>query len=179
MSEKLPTREQALQFLIESGCRENVIRHVEAVSALAVEIAEACRKKGFSVDLRLVEIGGLMHDIGRAKTHSVHHAVLGADIAKSLGLPEPVISIIKRHVGGGITTREAQKLRWPKDVYVPLTLEEKIVSYADKLIEGSRRVPIETTIEELSKELPPPAIQRLWRLHEEMLVLVGDCECLP
>jgi uncharacterized protein len=179
VSEKLPTREQALQFLKESGCRENVIRHVEAVSALAVEIAEACRKKGFSVDLRLVEIGGLMHDIGRAKTHSVHHAVLGADIAKSLGLSEPVISIIKRHVGGGITTREAQKLGWPKDVYVPLTLEEKIVSYADKLIEGSRRVPIETTIEELSKELPPLAIQRLWRLHEEMLVLVGDCECLP
>jgi len=179
VSEKLTTREQALQFLIESGCRENVIRHVEAVSALAVEIAVACRKKGFNVDLWLVEIGGLMHDIGRAKTHTVHHAVLGADIAKSLGLPEPVISIIKRHVGGGITTREAQKLGWPKDVYVPLTLEEKIVSYADKLIEGSRRVPIETTIEELSKELPPPAIQRLWRLHEEMLVLVGDCECLP
>jgi len=179
VSEKLPTREQALQFLRESGCRENVIRHVEAVSALAVEIAEACRKRGYNVDLQLVEIGALLHDIGRARTHSVHHAVLGADIAKSLGVPEPVISIIKRHVGGGITAREARKLGWPKDIYVPLTLEEKIVSYADKLIEGPRRVPIEITIEELSKELPPPAIQRLWRLHEEMSVLVGDCQCLP
>ena len=179
VSEKLPTREQALLYLRESGCRENVIRHVEAVSALAVEIAKSVRKKGFNVDLQLVEIGGLLHDIGRAKTHSVHHAVLGADIAKSLGLPEPVLSIIKRHVGGGITAGEAQRLGWPKDIYVPLTLEEKIVSYADKLIEGSRRVPIEVTIEELSKELPPPAIQRLWRLHEEMLVLAGDCECLP
>jgi uncharacterized protein len=179
VSEKLPTREQALLYLRESGCRENVIRHVEAVSALAVEIAKSVRKRGFNVDLQLVEIGGLLHDIGRAKTHSVHHAVLGADIAKSLGLPEPVLSIIKRHVGGGITAGEAQRLGWPKDIYVPLTLEEKIVSYADKLIEGSRRVPIEVTIEELSKELPPPAIQRLWRLHEEMLVLVGDCECLP
>ena len=179
MSEKLPTREQALRFLIESGCLQNVIRHVEAVSALAVEIAEACRKKGYNVDVHLVEIGGLLHDIGRAKTHSVHHAVLGADIAKSLGLPEPIISIIKRHVGGGITPREARKLGWPKDVYVPLTLEEKIVSYADKLIEGSRRVPIEVTMTELSKELPAPAIQRLWKLHEEMLILVGDCECLP
>jgi uncharacterized protein len=179
VSEKLPTRGQALQFLRESGCRENVVRHVEAVSALAVEIAEACRKKGYKVDLRLVEIGGLLHDIGRAKTHSVHHAVLGADIAKSFGLPEPVISIIKRHVGGGITAGEARKLGWPRDVYVPLTLEEKIVSYADKLIAGSGRVPIGITIEELSKELPPLAIQRLWRLHEEMLVLVGDCECLP
>lgn len=178
-SERLPTRELALQFLRESGCRENVIRHAEAVSALAVEIAKACRKKGFEVDIQLVEIGGLLHDIGRAKTHSVHHAVIGAEIAKSLGLPEQVLSIIKRHVGGGITAEEARKLGWPRDIYVPLTLEEKIVSYADKLVEGSKRVPIETTIEELSRELPPPAIQRLWRLHEEMLVLVGDCECIP
>jgi uncharacterized protein len=179
VSEKLPTREQALQFLRQSGCRDNVIRHVETVSALAVEIAEACKEKGYDVDLELVEVGALFHDIGRSKTHSVHHAVIGAEIAKSLGLPEAVISIIKRHVGGGITTREAKKLGWPRDTYVPLTLEEKIVSYADKLIEGSRRVPIEKTIEQLAEELPSPAIERIWRLHEEMLALVGDCECLP
>lgn len=179
VSEKLPTRDQALGFLRESGCRENVVRHCEAVSALAVEIAEACRKKGYNVDVQLVEIGALLHDIGRAKTHTVHHAVLGAEIARSLDLPESLVSIIKRHVGGGITATEAQKLGWPRDIYVPLTLEEKIVSYADKLIEGSRRVPIEVTIEELSRELPAPAIQRLWKLHEEMLILVGDCECLP
>jgi len=179
VSEKLPTTEQALRFLRESGCKENVIRHVEAVSTLAVEIAEACRNRGHTVDVKLVEIGGLLHDIGRARTHSVHHAVLGADIARSLGLPEPVISIIKRHVGGGIASREAHNLGWPRDIYVPQTLEEKIVSYADKLIEGSRRVPITVTIEELSKELPPVAIERLWKLHEEMLTLVGDCGCLP
>jgi uncharacterized protein len=179
VSEKLPTREQALQFLKQSGCRQNVIRHVEAVSQLACEIAEACREKGYPVDLELVEIGGLLHDIGRGKTHSVHHAVIGAEIARSLRLPESVVSIIKRHVGGGITAREAKKLGWPKDVYVPQTLEEKIVCYTDKLIEGSRRVPIEKTIDQFSHELPPGAIERIWKLHEEMLALVGDYDCLP
>lgn len=179
VSEKLPTREQALVFLRQTGCRPNVIRHTEAVSQLAVEMAEDCRQRGYEVNAELVEIGALLHDIGRARTHSVHHAVAGAEIAKQLGLPEQVIRIIKRHVGGGITQKEARKLGWPKDIYTPETIEEKIVSYADKLIEGARRVPINRTIKELSQELPPPAIERIWKLHEEMLALVGDCECPP
>jgi uncharacterized protein len=179
VSEKLPSREQALQLLHQSGCSGNVINHCEAVAELAVEIAEACRKRGLDVNLELVEIGALLHDIGRSKTHSVHHSVIGAQIAEELGLPESVILIIKRHVGGGITAKEARKLGWPKGIYVPQTLEEKIVSYADKLIEGSQRVPIERTIENFSRELPPSAIARIRRLHEEMLALIGDCKCLP
>lgn len=179
MSEKLPSREQATLFLRKSGATRNVIRHCNAVAELAVDIARACQKRGLNVDLELVEIGALLHDIGRAKTHSVHHAITGKEIAESLGLPEPIISIIKRHVGGGITTMEAKQLGWPKDIYVPQTLEEKIVSYADKLVEGSRRVPIEKTINKFSKKLPASSITRMWRLHKEMSTLIGDCECLP
>jgi uncharacterized protein len=179
VSEQLPSREQALHLLHRSGCLGNVIKHCEAVTELAVEIANTCKEKGLDVNLELVEIGALLHDIGRAKTHSVHHAIIGAEIAKSYGLPEPVISIIKRHVGGGITASEARKLGWPRGIYVPRTLEEKIVSYADKLVEGSQRVPIEVTIKKFSKELPQSAIARIWRLHEEMLSLIGDCGCLP
>ncbi|MGB9756422.1 MAG: TIGR00295 family protein [Candidatus Bathyarchaeales archaeon] len=178
MSEKLPSKEEAIHFLRKSGCSTNVIKHCETVAELALEIAKTCKEKGYDVNLDLVEIGALLHDIGRSKTHSVHHAIIGAEIAQTLGLPKPIISIIKRHVGGGITTTEAKKLGWPKDVYVPITLEEKIVSYADKLVEGSRRVPIERTIKSLSKELPPSAIARIQRLHNEMLTLIGDCKCL-
>lgn len=178
MSEPLPTREQALHILHKSGCLRNVIKHCEAVANLAVEIAEICKEKGLNVDLQLVEIGAILHDIGRAKTHSVHHAIIGAEMAKLYGLPNPVISIIKRHVGGGITQSEARKLGWPKDTYIPKTLEEKIVSYADKLIEGSHRVPIEVTLAKFSKELPSSAVARIRRLHEEMLGLIGDCKCI-
>ena len=177
MSEKLPSREEAVQLLIRSGCSRNVIKHCEAVAELALEIAETCREKGLDVDVKLVEIGALLHDIGRAKTHSVHHAIIGAEIAKSLGMPDPVIAIIKRHVGGGITAKEAKKLGWPKDTYTPKTLEEKIVAYSDKLIEGAQRVPIEKTIESFSKKLPPSAVMRIRKLHEEMMRLIGDCKC--
>ena len=175
MSEKLPSREQALKLLHESKCSVKVIKHCRAVTKLALEIAEACREKGLNIDLELVEIGALLHDVGRSKTHTVNHAVVGVEIAKSAGLPEPVISIIKTHVGGGITVSDAEKLGWPKDVYVPITLEEKIVSYADKLIEGSKRVPIEITIEKLSRELKGDAAERVRKLHEEITGLVGDC----
>jgi uncharacterized protein len=178
VSERLPSKEQALYFLHKSGCSANVIRHCETVAELALEIAKACKEKGLDVNLELVEIGALLHDIGRSKTHSVHHAIIGAEIAESMGLPKQVVSIIKRHVGGGITAREAKKLGWPKDIYVPISMEEKIVSYADKLVEGSRRVPIERTIENLSKELPPSAIARIQKMHKEMLTLIGDCKCL-
>lgn len=152
---------------------------MEAVSQLAVEMAKDCRQRGYEVNIELVEIGALLHDIGRVRTHSVHHAVAGAEIARHLGLPEQVIRIIKRHVGGGITQKEATKLGWPKDVYTPETIEEKIVSYADKLIEGARRVSIDRAIRQLSQEIPSSAIERIWKLHEEMLTLIGDCKCQP
>jgi uncharacterized protein len=174
VSEKLPSREQALRFLQENGCSATVIKHCKAVAELAVETAAACQEKGLKVNLKLVEIGALLHDVGRSKTHSVDHAVVGADIAKSAGLPKPVISIIKRHVGGGITTEEAEKLGWPKDIYMPITLEEKIVSYADKLIGDSKRVPIKTTMEQLSKEQKNGAAERVKKLHEEITNIIGE-----
>lgn len=177
MDEELPSREQALELLRKSGCSRRVVKHCEAVAKLAVEIAKTCQEKGLNVDLKLVEVGALLHDIGRSRTHSVHHAIVGAAIAEALGLPKSVTSIVKRHVGGGITVKEAKKLNWPKDVYVPKTLEEKIVSYADKLIEGSRPIPIKRTVEKLSKELPPQAVNRIWRLHEEISSIIGDREC--
>ncbi|MCW4044457.1 MAG: HDIG domain-containing protein [Candidatus Bathyarchaeota archaeon] len=175
MSERLPTREQALQLLRENQCSSKVIKHCNAVAKLAVETAETCREKGIHVNLALVEIGALLHDIGRSKTHTVHHAVVGAKILDAAGLPEPVIAIVKRHVGGGITSTEAEKLGWPNDVYTPVTLEEKIVSYADKLIEKAKRVPIEKAVEELAKEGRHEAAERVLKLHGEIAALVGDC----
>ena len=176
MNEKLPSSKTALRLLSECGCSNMVIAHCKAVSSLAVKFAEACESKGLDVDVNLVEVGALLHDIGRSKTHGVDHAVVGVDIAKSLNLPESVMSIIECHIGGGITADEAKELGWPVKDYLPSTLEEKLVTYADKLIEGLRVVPIENTLKKLTRELGEdhPAIDRVIRLHEELFPLIGD-----
>jgi uncharacterized protein len=174
VSSPLPSRAQALQLLHENKCSPAVIRHCEAVAEVALKTAQALKEKGFTVDFDLVEIGALLHDIGRSKTHTVNHAIAGAEIAEMVSLPEAVVSIIKRHVGGGITAAEAEKFGWPKDVYVPMTLEEKIVSYADKLIEDGKQAPIEVTIRKLVKEHKGDAAIRVRTLYEEIEHLLGE-----
>lgn len=176
MNEQLPTRQIALKLLSKSRCSRRVIEHCKTVASLAVQIAKACKEKGLNVDVQLVEIGALLHDIGRSRTHTVDHVVVGAEIARTLGLPSSVVSIIERHAGGGIDIDEAKRLGWPIKSYLPQTMEEKIVCYADKLIDGERRVRIERTIRKLSKELGKahPSLGRVEKLREEFSSLIGD-----
>ena len=178
MNEQLPSTQEALEILVKSGCPTTVINHCRTVAAVAKEIAENCRKKGANVNAQLVEVGALLHDVGRSKTHNINHPIAGADIARKFNLPENVVNIIERHMGGGITIDEAKQLGWPIRSYIPQTLEEKIVSYADKLIEGTRRVPIEQTLRKLSEELGKehPAIRRIRAIHEELASLIGDLD---
>ncbi len=140
---------------------------------MAVETATKLEAKGLKINIALVEVGALLHDIGRSKNHTVDHALVGAQIANSQSLPESVVNIIKRHVGGGITADEAEKFGWPKDDYSPQTLEEKVVSYADKLIDKSNRIPVEIEIERLQREKKSEAAERVRKLNEEITSLLG------
>jgi len=175
---QLPTRREALNLLVKAGCSPRVVEHCKRVSAFAVKIAKACQKKQPNVDVKLVEISGLLHDIGRSRTHSVDHALEGGKIARRFNLPESVALIIERHAGGGIPKEEAKKLGWPARDYLPKALEEKIVCYADKRVEGLRIVPIEKTVQAYAVDLGEnhPAIKRIWELHREITDLAGDLD---
>jgi uncharacterized protein len=170
----LPNREQAVKLLKDNNCPPQVISHCLAVADFALETARNLQRRGLKVDLALVEAGAVLHDIGRSKTHSVDHAPAGAQIAQTLNLPQQVIDIIKRHVGAGITPDEAERLGWPKDNYVPQTLEEKIVCYADKRIDHNQAVPIEAEIERLQEAGLAEAAERVRRLHVEITSLLGE-----
>ena len=61
MSEEPPSPQMALKLLSQSGCSKRVIAHCKVVTALALQIAKACEKKGLKVDIKLVEVGALLH----------------------------------------------------------------------------------------------------------------------
>ena len=177
-ADKRRIRGECVKLLRAAGCEEAVIKHCIAVAELALEIAAASKNKNKnkngnenkSIDEELVFTGALLHDIGRARSHGVEHGFLGGEIAKSLGLDDRLVKIIQRHVGAGITAEEAKQLGLPRISLMPETMEEKIVAYADSLIEGTRRTSIEHALSNLKKKLGEshPAVARLKKLHEEV-----------
>jgi len=175
MSE-FPTPSQAIEVLTKAGCSPQVVDHCKVVSQLAVRLASLARDKGIKVDIDLVRVGGLLHDIGRSKTHGVEHGYVGSSIVESYGFSPTLARIVERHVGSGIPAEEAVKLGLPKRDFIPETLEEKIVSYADKLIEGKRRISFDEALDRFAKDLGVnhPAVGRLRRLHEELVRLIGE-----
>jgi len=120
---------------IKLASEPHVINHIELVTKKALEIGETLKKKGFDVNLKLLEMGGYLHDIGRSVTHDLSHAVESGEILREYGFTEPVIRLVENHIGAGITAEEAKRLGLPVKDYIPETLEEKILAYADKFLE--------------------------------------------
>jgi uncharacterized protein len=153
--------------LVKLRCSEDVIEHCITVSNKALEIANSVKVK---VDKDLIKHGALFHDIGRCKTHGVEHALVGAEMARKLGLQEEIARIIERHIGAGITAEEAKKLGLPSKDYCPKTREEKIVAYADNLTLGSLCITFEESLKEFKRILGEnhSSIKRFIELHEEI-----------
>ncbi len=175
-----PSRAEAVEILRAAGCAPGVVRHCTSVARIALGMAQKA-KLGNNVDLNLIEIGALLHDLGRSQTATVRHGVLGAEIARKLNLDEALVNIITHHIGAGIPFEEAEGLGLPPQDYLPRTPEEKIVCYADKLTAGNRKMSYEEAKQQMVKELGPthPAIGRFEKLHKEILDLgiedYGSC----
>jgi uncharacterized protein len=158
-----------MKLLEEAGCPPNVIDHCKEVASLAVEIAEKVKASGHEVNPEMVEVGALLHDFGRCRTHEISHAVEGFKLAKARGIEPEISEIIKRHIGAGISKEEAKELGLPEDDYFPRSLEEKIVAHADNLVKGTKRVTIEERIKLMrKKEVSEKVIHRVKNLAEEV-----------
>jgi len=164
----IPSPQDCIELLKENGCSDEVIRHCKAVRNIAIKMANRAH-----ADIKLVEAGALLHDIGRSKTHGILHGVEGAKIAKKLDLPERIVNIIERHLGVGISLEVAKQLGLPPKDYTPKTLEEKIVCHADNLIDNCQRQPIEHEVERALRDGYKEYAERLASLHKELSNICG------
>jgi uncharacterized protein len=115
-----------------AGCPEEAVEHSVEVARKALEISSRVK---IDVDRKLIVLGGIYHDLGKSVTNGLQHGEIGAEKAREFGLGDEIINIILKHIRGGLTEAEAIELDLPVRDYLLRTPEEKIVIYADRMVD--------------------------------------------
>lgn len=115
-------------------------------------------------DRDFVESASMLHDIGIIFTNAprigcsgkwpyITHGHLGAEILRKEGYPLHA-RVCERHTGTGLTREDVvnQKLPIPPSRYVPETIEELVISYADKFY-SKGDLTYEHNVDEILKSL--------------------------
>lgn len=128
--------------------RELLKTHSELVTRKALDLA--ARHPELNLDTQFVSEAGMLHDIGIFLTDApgIHchgtepylcHGVLGAELMRKEGYSRHA-RVCERHTGAGLTCAEIieQNLPMPRRDFLPETLEEKLICYADKFFSKTR-----------------------------------------
>lgn len=148
---------------------DNELRHILLVHSRAVAdkaLAIADRHPELSLDRQFIEEAAMLHDIGIIRCHApgiqcfgtepyICHGRIGAEMLRAEGFPRHA-RVCERHTGAGITRSQiiVQKLPLPQQDFLPETMEEKVICYADKFFSKSHldeEKTIEQAIASLSK----------------------------
>lgn len=154
-----------------SELKSLLLVHSRDVMRKALDICD--RHPELSLDRDFIEAAAMLHDIGiiRCDAPKIHchgtepyirHGILGAEMLKNYQLSIincQLLNICRRHTGAGISRAEviAQQLPLPlpddgSEPYMPETLEEKLICYADKFF-SKTRPDHEKTYEEAERSL--------------------------
>ena len=130
----------------------------------ALDIAENIRDP--KPDLKFIEEAAMLHDIGIFLTTApqigcygkypyIYHGHLGANILRKKGL-EKHARVCESHPGTGISAKAIKENRFnlPARDMIPVTIEEKIICFADKFYSKkpatlSKEIPVEKIIRTL------------------------------
>jgi uncharacterized protein len=168
----IPSEGEAIALHRRYGSNEHIVSHCQTVSEVAKIVAEEFERRGRRVDIEAVIAGALLHDIGRSKTQTVRHGVEGADIVEREGVDRKVVEIIQRHVGAGISPEEAKKLGLPDLDYIPRTLEERVVCFADKMVDGVKVRPFDEEVRRFT--IKNHDVKRLLALKRRLQEELGE-----
>ena len=132
--------EEAYILLKKESVPEHIIKHSEKVALVSLFIGCFLKETGEEIDLHLLLIGALLHDIKKYQSilTGENHALSGYNFLKKLGY-EKVANIIKAHIYLDIN---------PFDTSIT---EEEIVHYADKRVMHDKIVTLKERFEDLKK----------------------------
>ena len=142
--------------------RHILINHSQSVARKALQIVSSHPE--LHLDAQFVEEAAMLHDLGIFRTDApgiqcfgsepyICHGRLGAEILRKEGY-ERHARVCERHTGAGITCKEiiAQGLPLPHQDFLPETMEEKVICYADKFF-SKTHLDREKSIEKAEKSL--------------------------
>ena len=148
----------------DNELRRILLVHSRAVADKALAIAD-CHPE-LSLDRQFIEEAAMLHDIGIVRCNApgiqcfgtepyICHGRIGADMLRAEGFPRHA-RVCERHTGAGITRSQIieQKLPLPEQDFLPETMEEKVICYADKFFSKTHldeEKTIEQAIANLSK----------------------------
>ena len=146
----------------DNELRRLLLRHSRDVADYALAVCD--RHPELHLDRAFVERGAMLHDIGIFMTDApgifchgidpyIRHGYDGAELLRKEGLPD-LARVCERHTGAGITLRqiETQNLPLPHQDFLPETMEEKVICYADKFFSKSHPDRVRT-VEQAAKSL--------------------------
>ena len=146
----------------DNELRHILINHSQSVARKALQIVSSHPE--LHLDAQFVEEAAMLHDLGIFRTDApgiqcfgsepyICHGRLGAEILRKEGY-ERHARVCERHTGAGITCKEiiAQGLPLPHQNFLPETLEEKVICYADKFF-SKTHLDREKSIEKAEKSL--------------------------
>lgn len=145
-----------------SALKHILITHSESVMRMALKIADSHPE--LNLDRQFLTEAAMLHDIGIVKCDAagiecfgsepyICHGRLGAEMLRAEGL-ERHARVCERHTGAGLAKSEIirQNLPLPHEDFLPETLEEQVICYADKFY-SKTHLDREKTKEQAEKSL--------------------------
>ena len=146
----------------ENELRRILMIHSRSVADKALAIAEAHPE--LHIDKQFVEEAAMLHDIGIFRTNApsiqcfgtepyICHGTIGAQLMREEGFPQHAL-VCERHTGSGLSLLEIERQNLPVPHYdmLPLSLEEKLICYADKFF-SKTHLEREKTVEQARNSL--------------------------
>ncbi len=160
-----------------------LLRHSQQVAEYAMTLLE--QRPQIIVDREFVYEASMLHDIGIFKTDArgicctgeepyMMHGLIGAELLRMEGLERHAL-VCERHIGSGLTAEEIreQRLPLPARDFLPITLEEKLVCYADNFFSKSNIDAPRRTVAQLLKSVAKYGSGTLQRF-EQMHTIFGE-----